>query len=142
MHECPECGQACYCDGEDTWNDIGSSDWMNCTHECEDLDLDNDDFLPSPEDDEIQNCSNCSRWFLPYEGNFSYDDGKEIFICDECAAQHRVQRTNAQQEAFIDGLIALFQIVLRNAPSVAFAANTYRWAASISRGYVWTTEKR
>jgi hypothetical protein len=93
MHECPECGQACDCDGEDTWNDIGSSDWMNCSHECEDLD--DDDLRPSPEDDDIQHCSNCSRWFMSYEGKFSYDDDKEIFICDECAAEHSVHPTAA-----------------------------------------------
>jgi hypothetical protein len=51
MHECPECGQACDCDGEDTWNNIGSSDWLNCEHECEDMD---DDYL-RPDDDEDDN---------------------------------------------------------------------------------------
>jgi hypothetical protein len=33
MHDCPECGQACDCDGEDTYFD----DWetyLNCTHVC------------------------------------------------------------------------------------------------------------
>lgn len=33
MHECPECGMACDCDGEDLWNDAAAK---NCTHECED----------------------------------------------------------------------------------------------------------
>jgi hypothetical protein len=28
MHECPECGQACACDGEDTWFE----DVVECTH--------------------------------------------------------------------------------------------------------------
>lgn len=27
MHECPECGQACDCDGDDTWMDTD-----DCTH--------------------------------------------------------------------------------------------------------------
>lgn len=31
MHECPECGSACVCDGEDTWLDAP----FNCTHECD-----------------------------------------------------------------------------------------------------------
>lgn len=51
MHECPKCGQACDCDGEDVWNDIGSSDWLNCTHECEDFE-DDDDLMPDFDDDD------------------------------------------------------------------------------------------
>lgn len=31
MHECPDCGQACDCDGEDTWFEAPD----DCTHECE-----------------------------------------------------------------------------------------------------------
>ncbi len=30
-HSCPDCGQACYCDGEDTWWD----EYDECIHECE-----------------------------------------------------------------------------------------------------------
>jgi hypothetical protein len=30
-HECPSCGQECYCDGEDH----GQEAPANCTHECE-----------------------------------------------------------------------------------------------------------
>jgi len=33
MHECPECGQACDCDGEDVWNEYAG---LECVHECED----------------------------------------------------------------------------------------------------------
>lgn len=33
MHECPECGQACDCDGEDVWNDYAG---RTCRHDCED----------------------------------------------------------------------------------------------------------
>jgi hypothetical protein len=29
MHSCPECGQACYCDGEDHENPLGADD---CIH--------------------------------------------------------------------------------------------------------------
>lgn len=36
MHDCPECGQACDCDSEDTW--IDSPDW--CEHDCEPEDED------------------------------------------------------------------------------------------------------
>lgn len=39
-HECPECGQTCYCDMED--HDQPTPD--DCTHEC------------PPEDDEEYNC--------------------------------------------------------------------------------------
>lgn len=31
MHECPECGMACDCDGEDVWNDAPP----DCNHECD-----------------------------------------------------------------------------------------------------------
>ena len=34
-HPCPECDQACYCDGEDTWWDEAPDD---CSHECTDWD--------------------------------------------------------------------------------------------------------
>lgn len=33
MHECPDCGQACDCDGEDVWNDYAG---RTCRHDCED----------------------------------------------------------------------------------------------------------
>lgn len=42
MHECPECGQACDCDNEDTWFDSP----VDCLHDCEDLDS-----LEDPDDD-------------------------------------------------------------------------------------------
>lgn len=32
MHSCPECGQACACDGEDLWNDAAEGE---CCHECD-----------------------------------------------------------------------------------------------------------
>ena len=38
MHSCPDCGQACDCDGEDTWIDENEDD---CVHECQ----------PDPDDD-------------------------------------------------------------------------------------------
>ena len=40
MHECPNCGQACDCIGDDTWDD---SEAEFCEHECED-DCDEDDY--------------------------------------------------------------------------------------------------
>lgn len=36
-HECPVCGQECYCDGEDHHQDAPA----DCCHECEDEDLHN-----------------------------------------------------------------------------------------------------
>ena len=40
MHECPECGQACACDQEDTWLDSESE---SCEHQCEPGDADDED---------------------------------------------------------------------------------------------------
>jgi hypothetical protein len=45
MHECGECGQACDCDGEDTWFDDLQT-YLNCSHECEEFDDDEDDLSP------------------------------------------------------------------------------------------------
>lgn len=43
MHECPECGQACDCDGEDVWHAWPYN--LTCRHGCEeDDDLDADYF--------------------------------------------------------------------------------------------------
>jgi hypothetical protein len=36
-HSCPTCGQACYCDGEDTWWD----EEEDCIHDCDPRDLEN-----------------------------------------------------------------------------------------------------
>ncbi len=33
MHDCLDCGQACDCDGEDTWFDDPPDD---CAHGCDD----------------------------------------------------------------------------------------------------------
>lgn len=35
MHSCPDCGQACDCDGEDVWWD----EYDACDHECEEYDI-------------------------------------------------------------------------------------------------------
>lgn len=40
MHECPDCDQACSCDGEDTWNDAAADD---CVHACHDDEWDDED---------------------------------------------------------------------------------------------------
>ena len=32
MHECPNCGQACDCIGDDTWDD---SEAIDCEHDCD-----------------------------------------------------------------------------------------------------------
>jgi hypothetical protein len=39
MHECPDCGQVCCCDQDDTWNDAASDE---CEHECTEYDDDDD----------------------------------------------------------------------------------------------------
>ncbi len=46
MHECPDCGQVCTCDGDDTWMDSESE---NCAHEHDDL---TDDDLEAAADEE------------------------------------------------------------------------------------------
>jgi hypothetical protein len=40
MHECPECGQACDCDGEDTWFE----NVTDCACTCWIDDMDEDEF--------------------------------------------------------------------------------------------------
>ena len=48
MHECPECGQACDCDGEDVWHSFPYN--LDCTHECELFDEDDvDEYIPPDE---------------------------------------------------------------------------------------------
>jgi hypothetical protein len=39
MHECPNCGQACDCIGDDTWDDTEAA---QCEHDCEESE--DDDF--------------------------------------------------------------------------------------------------
>jgi hypothetical protein len=49
MHECPECGQACDCDGDDLWQDAPAM----CRCACDDLDAaddDDDDDDDAPDD--------------------------------------------------------------------------------------------
>lgn len=45
MHECPECGQACDCDQDDTWFDDLQT-MLSCTHQCDGIydEDDSDDF--------------------------------------------------------------------------------------------------
>lgn len=45
MHPCPECGEACDCDGEDH----GQSAPDDCTHDCDDRDNDESIYY-EPED--------------------------------------------------------------------------------------------
>jgi len=51
MHECPNCGQACDCDGEDTWFDDLNT-YLSCSHDCEEQDdfYPEDDFDPDRDD--------------------------------------------------------------------------------------------
>jgi hypothetical protein len=50
MHECPDCGQACSCDIEDTWNEAAADD---CVHVCDD---DHDDGWDDEDDDDVGEC--------------------------------------------------------------------------------------
>ena len=38
MHDCPDCGQACYCDGDDTFFE----DNGECEHDCAEMDYTQD----------------------------------------------------------------------------------------------------
>jgi hypothetical protein len=49
MHDCPQCGWACDCDGDDIWNDAAAQE---CCHVCDDEDHDDDGF-PFDEDDDL-----------------------------------------------------------------------------------------
>jgi hypothetical protein len=50
MHDCPECGMACDCDGEDTW--VGWPANIDCSHDCEEeWDRDDDQFDDDCEDE-------------------------------------------------------------------------------------------
>lgn len=46
MHECPECGQACDCLGDDTWD---ATESIECMHVCSD-DGDDDFWFEELED--------------------------------------------------------------------------------------------
>lgn len=48
MHECPNCGQACDCIGDDTWDDTEAEE---CQCECEWLE-DNEDGWDDDNEDE------------------------------------------------------------------------------------------
>jgi len=50
MHECPDCGMACACDGDDVWMDYAAWD---CRHNCE-FDDDYDE-----ERDGFEACCDC-----------------------------------------------------------------------------------
>jgi hypothetical protein len=46
MHECPECGQACYCSGDLDDCQVFTEEWVydNCQHPCEPVDIDDEDW--------------------------------------------------------------------------------------------------
>jgi hypothetical protein len=69
MHDCPDCGSACDCDGEDTWIDAHSDE---CVHECE----------PEPDDE---------AWDYEYNECTCDED-------DQCAI-HGLQRQHEELEA-------------------------------------------
>lgn len=57
MHECPDCGQACDCDGEDVWTDYN----RNCAHICKE---DDDDFYDDDFFDDDYNLDACVDYNL------------------------------------------------------------------------------
>jgi hypothetical protein len=50
-HECPECQQMCYCDGEDVFHEYGA-DVDNCRHNCDPEDDDGDPYDDYEEDED------------------------------------------------------------------------------------------
>lgn len=58
MHDCPECDQACGCDGEDHYQPAPP----DCQHGCEEDYVDDGDDFPEP---------------LPVDQNDDYDEGGE-----------------------------------------------------------------
>lgn len=42
MHWCPDCGEPCFCDCDDT--DYGEFIPEGCTHECREIEEDEDDY--------------------------------------------------------------------------------------------------
>lgn len=85
MHDCPWCGQACDCDGEDTWHDWPFN--ADCRHECE-LDYD-DDVGPYYDDDapdsEYGRCLHCGAAIQNF-GAHSDGDGDlyDLIGCPDC----------------------------------------------------------
>lgn len=69
MHECPNCGMACDCDGEDTWLEAPD----NCSCECEEFD---DEGYPEYDDDLEDICPHCNGTTLSH-----YDDSVS---CPHC----------------------------------------------------------
>ena len=45
MHECQNCGQACDCDGEDTWHEWDSEEADECCCDCWEEEDDCDDMF-------------------------------------------------------------------------------------------------
>ncbi len=55
MHDCPDCGQACDCDGEDTWFDWDSDAAMECECDCVVCEeFDEDSYLYDDEDGDVE----------------------------------------------------------------------------------------
>ena len=74
MHECPQCGEVCDCDLEDTWF---NGYYEGCSHDCEDYDDD---------DPDINQCTRCELYFPEYDGEFvDGENGQQMFYCYHCA---------------------------------------------------------
>lgn len=71
MHECPWCGQACDCDGEDTWLEAP----IDCTCECGGPDADREEDL-RPDEEEAD--AYFKKFFDRQLENFSKDGGEYL----------------------------------------------------------------
>lgn len=68
MHDCPDCGQACDCDGDDVW-ESGSVTDDGCQHICDPSDFSDgqDDFESigyAGLDETEPPCSECGGWHI------------------------------------------------------------------------------
>ena len=50
MHECPECGMVCTCNGDIDDTYVMTEEWVNthCIHDCDELEDEEEDYVPNP----------------------------------------------------------------------------------------------
>jgi hypothetical protein len=102
MHECPECGQACDCDDDDTWMDTD-----DCTHACDDerdeLDVCVDCGSPSVAD----MCQCCGGWLC-----YMHSETGAGF-CKACPTQEWIADQNAAMAEAVMAIAPIFGEPLR-----------------------------
>ncbi len=99
MHECPFCGEACDCDGEDVWHGADSPAVESCDHECADLGEDDDLDVVTLDDGvrcRVCHCTNAQGCVTSEAGSrgcvWVEDD-----LCSRCATQELVRGFRNQE---------------------------------------------